>query len=223
MKRFLVAGIVALTPLLCFAQTSTPPSADTRYIRDSIGVNLRSGSSESSQVVAENLRSGTRLKLLQTDNSSGYARVRTDSGQEGWLASRYLQAEPTFEMKYRDAVARIAQLEQQSGGSITPRMADVPQTDDALRAENGRLIRELDELKTLSANAVDIDRNNKTLIKNNELLQTEVDKLTAENDRLSSQAARDEWIRTLIAIGLGVLLTLILPRLVPRKKRYSEW
>jgi len=221
-KRFLVAGVFALTPLLCLAQSTTKTGTDTRYIRDSIGVNLRSTSGESSQVVAENLRSGTRLKLLETDATSGYARVRTDSGQEGWLSGRYLQPEPTFEMKYREAQARLDQLEK-GGASMQPRMADVPQTDETLRAENSRLAHELDALKTLSTKAVDIDKNNKTLIKTNELLQTEVDKLTAENDRLGSQAAREEWTRTLIAIALGILITLALPHLVPRKKRYSEW
>lgn len=102
-------------------------------------------------------------------------------------------------------------------------MTQQPTTDEGLRADNSRLARELDELKTLSGKAVDIDQNNKALIRKNELLQTEVDKLTAENDRLSGQAAREEWTRTLIAIGLGVVLTLTLPRLVPHKKRYSDW
>lgn len=107
--------------------------------------------------------------------------------------------------------------------SITPRMTEVPQSEEALRAENSRLKHEMEELKTLSAKAVDIDTNNKALIRKNELLQTEVDKLSAENDRLSGQAAREEWTRTLIAIALGIMLTLLLPRLVPHKKRYSDW
>jgi SH3 domain protein len=203
------------------AQNSPAASGDTRYIRDSLGVNLRASSSETSQVVAENLRSGTPLQLLQTDDSSGFSRVRAPGGKEGWLSSRYLQKEPTFEMKFKEAQARIAQLEG-SAGSLQPRITQ-PQTDEGLRADNSRLARELEELKALSAKAVEIDRNNKALIRKNELLQTEVDKLSAENDRLSGQAAREEWTRTLIAIGLGILLTLALPRLVPRKKRYSDW
>jgi len=108
-------------------------------------------------------------------------------------------------------------------GSLQPRITEQPTTDEALRADNIRLTRELEELKALSGKAVDIDKNNKALIRKNELLQTEVDKLSAENDRLGSQAAREEWIRTLIAIGLGILLTLALPRLIPHKKRYSDW
>jgi SH3 domain protein len=220
-KRLLSACALCLCAATASSQTSSTPKGDTRYIRDSLGVNLRESSSETSKVVAENLRSGTALQLLQADDSSGFSRVRAPGGQTGWLSSRYLQKEPTFEMKYKEAQARIAQLEG-TGGSLQPRMTQ-PTTDEGLRSDNSRLTRELEELKALSAKAVDIDRNNKALIRKNELLQTEVDKLSAENDRLGSQAAREEWTRTLIAISLGVLLTLILPRLMPRKKRYSDW
>jgi SH3 domain protein len=219
MKRLLFVTTLCLCAATASGQTE---ATATRYIRDSLGVNLRSDSSDSGKVVAENLRSGTVLQLLKTDDSAGFSRVRAPGGEEGWLPSRFLQKEPTFEMRFKEAQARIAQLEQ-AGGSMTPRMAEVPQTDAALRAENNRLVRAMDELTTLSAKAVDIDKNNKALIRKNELLQTEVDKLSAENDRLGSQAAREEWTRTLIAISLGVLLTLLLPRLVPHKKRYSDW
>jgi SH3 domain protein len=221
-KRILFASLFCLCASTASSQTSTAPTGDTRYIRDSLGVNLRSENSDGGKVVAENLRSGTLLQLLQADDKSGFARVRTQGGQEGWLSSRLLQKEPTFEMKYKEAQARLAQLEP-GGGSMQPRITEQPRTDEGLRSDNSRLAHELDELKTLSAKAVDIDQNNKALIKKNELLQTEVDKLSAENDRLSGQAAREEWTRTLIAITLGVLLTLALPRLVPHKKRYSDW
>lgn len=221
MKRLLSACALCLCAATASSQTSSTPAGDMRYIRDSLGVNLRASSSETSAIVVKNLRSGTALQLLQADESSGFSRVRAPGGQVGWLSSRYLQKEPTFEMKYREAQARIAQLEG-SSGSLQPRMTQ-PTTDEGLRADNDRLARELEELKALSAKAVDIDNNNKALIRKNELLQTEVDKLSAENDRLGSQAAREEWTRTLIAISLGVLLTLVLPRLMPRKKRYSDW
>lgn len=229
MKRIFCASLLCLCAATAYGQTRPAADSvtdgatkgDTRYIRDSLGVNLRSSNSDAGKIVAENLRSGTVLQLLQADDNSGFSRVRTQGGQEGWLPGRFLQKEPTFEMKYKEAQARIAQLEQ-GGGSFQPRMT-APATDEALRADNNRLTREMNELRALSANAVDLDKNNKVLIKTNELLQTEVDKLTAENDRLGSQAAREEWTRTLIAISLGVLITLLLPRLVPHKKRYSDW
>ncbi len=39
--------------------------------------------------------SGLRLEVLERDSASGYSRVRTPGGTEGWVLSRYLMSEPS--------------------------------------------------------------------------------------------------------------------------------
>ena len=68
--------------------------ADTVYIRDTLYVPLRGGQSTEHRILHRGLRSGTELERLETSEDTGYTRVRTPDGLEGWLQTQYLVEEP---------------------------------------------------------------------------------------------------------------------------------
>src|SRR5688572_22179173 len=77
---------LSLIPLAVFGQT--------RYIADDIPITLRTGPSLENRIV-RNLSAGVRVDVLGVDEANGYTRVRVVSdGTEGWVLTRYLQAEP---------------------------------------------------------------------------------------------------------------------------------
>jgi SH3 domain protein len=81
---------------------------------------------------------------------------------------------------------------------------------------------ELSALKKLSANAINIANSNKSLGENNQMLKNEIDVLTADNDRLKDKSDLEWFMNGVGAVGFGVLLALIIPRL-KFKKRKSDW
>lgn len=73
-------------------------SAQTQYVSDQLEVTLRRGPTLS-HAVLRMLKTGTAVEVLEVDAASGHTRVKTQSGVEGWILSRYLISEPTARMQ----------------------------------------------------------------------------------------------------------------------------
>lgn len=216
--------LASLCLLVLVAQATW--AQETRYISDELYVPLRSGAGNQYRIVRNALPSGTPLTLLEEDGE--WARVRTQNGTEGWMPNQYLQAEPIAATLLEQARARIATLtnRQENLGAQT---SELEQQNSALtnqvgtlQAENTRLSSELEELKRLSASTVELNRRHQTLLEEHQILQTQLDVAKAENERLASESRQTWFLYGAIAVGLGVILTLIAQSLKARR-RYSEW
>lgn len=109
--RFRVWPGPILLLLICVLPVAAQ-EADTgvRYISDETAITLREDKGMNAPVAAL-LKSGTRVELLQTDASSGYARVRGPQGREGWVLARYLSTEPAARERLVAVQSRLAELQ----------------------------------------------------------------------------------------------------------------
>ena len=73
----------------CLLVLSGNAVAETRYVSDTLEITMRSGKGTSFGITRM-LRSGTPVEVLNVDKKSGYTQVRTNSGKEGWVLSRFL-------------------------------------------------------------------------------------------------------------------------------------
>ncbi|MDX1505746.1 MAG: TIGR04211 family SH3 domain-containing protein [Spongiibacter sp.] len=222
MNKAILLGLFAL--LMANAMTT---AAETRYISDKIYVPLRVGDSVKHRIVHRGLPSGTRLQLLDSNDDSGYSLVRTDSGVEGWLPSHYLTERPVAATLLDKANARVASLEA-TNKELREQLKDTSQTSSQtsataaqLERENAALTEELEEIKRISAAAVKLDTDNRRLLESNQMLSSEVDVLKTDNARLRENKENEFFLNGAFAVLIGVMLTLIIPRLMP--KRRSEW
>ncbi|MGQ0699545.1 MAG: TIGR04211 family SH3 domain-containing protein [Panacagrimonas sp.] len=96
-KRFSGCAVRSIVPLVLagwmLAAQAQVPSPATRYISDETAITLRQDKGVNAPV-AGLLQSGTRVELLESDSTSGYARVRVSKGRDGWVLARYLSTEP---------------------------------------------------------------------------------------------------------------------------------
>lgn len=199
----------------------------TQYVSDDLRINMRTGQGDQYRIT-KILPSGTRLTVLEQSAEGEWARVRTPAGDEGWVRVQYLQSEPVARDRLAQAQARIAELTSQSrnlGGETSTLRQENQQLSSQLqtaRAEVERLSTELDELKRISANAITLNQTNQQLMEERQLLETEIDVLQAENERLSDDSNQTWFLYGAIAVGIGVILTLLLQGLRSRR-RYSDW
>lgn len=220
----LLAAIIFATLLV-----ANPASAqDTRYISDVFYVPLHSGNSTKHRIIHRGLKTGTQLTLLETDNDAGFSRVRTAKGTEGWIQNQFLSESPI-------ARARLVNL-QQRYDSLVDNMANVKESSaqtrqsnsefqkqvNALSRENQKLTSELASIKKISANAINLDVSNRDLLQRNEMLKVEIAELQADNARLADKSDKEWFVRGALAVGIGALLTVLLPKLKPRP-RSREW
>jgi SH3 domain protein len=202
--------------------------AETRYVVDIMYVPVRSGQSTSHRIIHKGLKSGTKVTLLE-QGASGYSRIRTAGGMEGWMLSRYLTEEPSARLQLaqaKQAIDRLSAEGQPLRAEITALKENNTQLSQQitnLQNDNQSLQKELAEIRQISTNAIELDKNNKALTNQNQLRSNEIDVLKADIELLENRDHQEWFINGVIAVFVGGLLTLVLPRLFTRRKRPSEW
>jgi SH3 domain protein len=213
-------AVLALTALQAAAQ------AQTRYVTDQFEINLRTGTSDA-HAILRLLPTGTPLEVLESDAASGYTRVRTGRGIEGWVLSRYLVDEPPARDRLEALQARAQAAESQAREHGAALEALAVARDEALgrvgglEQENARLERELNDVRQASANVLAIDERNRALTQRVGEIEAELAAARSDNERLAGRANRDWFVAGAGVVGFGVLLGLLLPRL--RLRRKSTW
>lgn len=200
--------------------------AETRYVTDELEIDLRSGTSLQHRILRM-IPSGTELEILERDEASGYTKVRTSSGVEGWILSRYLTNTPTARVRLADTEKKLTELELQS----RERMAKLSQSDQEflktteelarIKDENLKLNKQLSDIQRTASSALAIDAENKDLKNRLMQMEREQETLRQENVALHDRTARDWFMIGAGVMIAGIILGLILPRIRVRKR--SSW
>jgi SH3 domain protein len=199
-------------------------AADTdRYIRDWISVPLLASAAPESRTMHPGLVSGTPVTVLETNDSSGYTRVRTREGVIGWLSTRYLSEEPSARSQLEQANAELQELR-----ALKARLADLPpdlrsasqQLIDT-RAENARLQQEVADSRRTPSEAATLAGENTRLQASNNDLQQQLQARDTELQLLRTDTSRRQFRDGGLAVAAGMLLIVIGRRLWPKKR--SEW
>lgn len=92
-----------------------------------------------------------------------------------------------------------------------------------LQNSNNALSLELEHIKSLAADEMKLNEDNKKLLMQYETAKRENNTLNAENQSLKEQLKQNTFINGAIAVVLGMLSTLIIQYFARSKKRYSDW
>jgi len=191
--------------------------AETRYIVDQAKLPMRSGQGTSYSIVRM-LPSGTAVEVLG-QSSTGYTHIRTRSGKDGWILSRYLMKEPA-------ARTRLARAEKELSNllALKQEKKSLEQERSQLMEDNKKLQQELAHIRETSANAVAIADENKSLKAKAMQAEQTLEALRRETSDIRSGAQQRWFMLGGGAILFGILLGLILPRLkVRRKDRWGRY
>ncbi|MFN3235556.1 MAG: TIGR04211 family SH3 domain-containing protein [Pseudomonadales bacterium] len=202
-----VSRIIIASLLLMSLVASSLASADTVYIRDVIYVPLRGGQSNEHRILHQGIRSGTVLERLETNEDTGFSRVRTSSGLEGWIQNQYLVTEPIARDRLEAMQERLEQLEADYNqansrlGEEQSTSAENLQQIAALEQDKAALNEELSRITELAADVINIDARNSQLEQEVRDLNQQIDDLTVANASL-----QDETNQTWYMIGAATIL-----------------
>jgi len=229
MKRAYLMKKTAVTfvGLLLFVLTALSAQAEPRYIDDTLFAPLRSGEGLGFRIVHKGVKSGTQVELITSNSASGYSKVRTPEGIEGWLPTRFLVREPIAKTRLASLIKehetleqKFSELSEQSEKTEATNITIAEQNRELL-ASNSSLQAELADIKRISENAMTLDRRNSELRQFNEQLKNELEVLTAENTRLSENNERDKMLLGGGLVLSGVLIAVVIP-MFKRDKR-DNW
>ena len=217
--------------LICLLLGSAAAMAqgNTAWVSDQFEVMLRTGPSTSNAIQIM-LTSGTELEVLERDAESGYARVRTAGGTEGWVLSRYLMQEPSARQQLEQLTSQLTSANAR-GSSMNEQLAAIrgqyqqaTTRADALERDKNRLQEELAEIKRTASNVLAIDNQNKRLQEQLTDAEIRVSTLEQENQELTRQTNRNWFLAGSSVLVVGILLGIWLPRIRwQRRSRYERF
>jgi len=199
-----------------------PAVAEKRYVKDVLTITLRSGPGDEYKIL-KGLKSGAHLQLIEETEDGKYAKIATDKGLEGWVMNRYLVNEPVaFEkliLTQRELDKAKADLGELKGkySSTKKELADANRNSSDLNKDKSKQAKELDYIKKVSANAINLDKKNQELMTKSEELKITVDTLRAENERLQSSKDLNYILMGGFLVSLGLFLGWLIPKLGGRK------
>lgn len=216
--------------LLCASfLASFSAQGETAWVSDQFEITLRTGPS-SDNAIQLVIDSGTRLDVLEIDADSGYSRVMTMGGTDGWVLSRYLMAEPTAREQLGTLTQQLTNVNPE-GASMDSQLEAIRGAYDAatrqfsvLENEKSALQAEVDDIRRASANALAIASQNRSL--QQQLIDAEIrlSLIEQENANLGSETTRNWFVTGALVLFGGVLVGLILPRMKwQRKSRYDQF
>ena len=200
--------------------------AETLYVSDRLEIQMRTGKGTQFRILRM-LPSGTALEILEVDREDGYSRVRTASGVEGWVLSRFLMQGRAARDQLADAEKKLARLELENR-KLSASLEDLQKTKgsidterEQLVKENRKLSQELEEIRRAASSALAIDAENKDLKSRIVAYERQAQSLQQENEGLKDRTARDWFMVGAGVVILGMIIGLIIPRIRWRKK--SSW
>lgn len=208
-----------LTTILAASTTVAAPA----WVTDQFEITLRSGPSTGNAIRLE-ARSGMRLEVLERDSDSGYSRVRTPGGTEGWVLTRYLMSEPSAREQLETLTGQLTNANTR-GTSLDSQLATVRNEYNganrriaALEEEKATAEGELADIRRTAANVLGINAENKKLRADLADSQIRVDTLEQENRALSGQSTRYWFMTGALVLVIGIILGLWLPRMKFRRR-----
>ena len=195
--------------LLAFTGLAPVVHADTtRYISDELSTWVRSGPGDQYRLVGK-LNAGDQVTLLQTNQDTHYAEIRDGQGRTNWIPLSQLSDSPSLR-------TQVPQLQQQVK-VLTDKLANIDNSWNQRTSEMQNKVANSDG----TINGLK-EENQK---RRNELIVAQK-KVSAANVQL------DDKQRTIImqwfmygggVLGVGLLLGLVLPHMVPRRKKNDRW
>ncbi len=213
---------------MCVLLTATA-SAEPAWVSDQFEITLRSGPSTSNAIQLM-VDSGTRLEVLERDPDSGYSRVQTQGGTEGWVLTRYLMNEPSAREQLRTLTSQLTNANSR-GTSLNSQLQAIRAEQNAatreiatLEREKAAVEEELAEIKRTAANVLAINDQNKALMDQLAAIQIRADTLEQENRNLASQTTRYWFMAGALVLLFGIVLGIWLPRIRwQRRSRYDRF
>ncbi len=214
MKNTFFAAAVVIVSLLAAPRAW----AESAWVSDEFEITLRSGPSTSNAIQLM-VSSGRELEVLERDAETGYTRVRTAGGTEGWVLSRYLMPEASAREQLQTLTGQLTNANTR-GSSLNSQLSAIRSEYDgsqasvrALERDKARLEQELADIKRTAANVLTINDENTRLRDQVESADIRVDVLEQENRELASEAIRYWFMSGGLVLVVGIILGLWLPRM----------
>ncbi len=181
--------------LLILIFVSSVATAATNYVSDNLHTFMHSGPGTKYKIIGS-VNTGEHIKIIRKD--SNFTLVKDSKGRSGWINSKYVSNQAGLKERLPKLENELTQLKIQLDeykGNLDSRGSQVSNLENT----NLKLKKQLEEIQA-----------------QNDELESKLD--TKKNDLLMRWFSYGGMVA-----GVGLLLGLIIPYLIPKRRNKSRW
>src|SRR5690606_8671382 len=190
--------------MVLFSMLAAPTFAQDRYIADKLFTYMHSGPSNQYRIIGC-IDAGEKVKLINTNKDTDYTQIVDERGRTGWVESRFVTRDVSM-------AVRLPQLEKELA-DVKSKLANARQSADS---EKAGLV---DSLEVRNKQIAELEKNYSDISKQLTASQSEVRELRAKLDTQKEDLLLKYFMYGGGVAGGGLLLGLVLPHIIPRRKR----
>ncbi|HAS5859015.1 TPA: TIGR04211 family SH3 domain-containing protein [Vibrio cholerae] len=191
--------------MVLFSMLAAPTFAQDRYIADKLFTYMHSGPSNQYRILGS-IDAGEKMKLIEVNKESGYSHIADERGRTGWVESRFITREVSNTL-------RLPALEKELE-EVKKLLANARQNADSEKAGLA------ESLELRNQQIADLERNYADISKQLTDSQSEIRELRAKLDTQKEDLLLKYFTYGGGVAGIGLLLGLVLPHIIPRRKRH---
>ena len=194
--------------LLVIMFLSSSSSAETRYVSDDLYTYMHAGAGAKFKIIGS-INSGEKIELIQTNRSAGFTQIKDSRGRYGWINSKYVSKHPGLKERLEKLEIQLTKLNTQLRTDKEKANKNITSLENNLKFHSSE-VRELKNTNlSLNEELQQVQALNNNL---NEKLDTE------KNDQLMRWFSYGGMVA-----GISLILGLILPSLIPNRRKKSRW
>lgn len=201
-KGFTVKKLISF---VLFAMLAAPAAfAQDRYIADKLFTYMHSGPNNSYRIIGS-IDAGQKITFLQANKQTGYTQIQDNRGRKGWVESKFVTSQESMSLRMPKLEKELAEVKE--------KLANARQSADS---EKAGLVSSLDSRNTQIS---ELEQNYSEISQQLTSVQTENRELRAKLDTQKDDLLLKYFMYGGGVAGLGLLFGLILPHLIPRKRK----
>lgn len=182
-------------------------NAATRYVSDDLHTFTHSGPGNKYKIIGR-VNAGEKIKLIKTNKNTGYTQIKDSKDRESWINSQYVSRHPGLKERLAKLEIKFTKLNTKLHTDKDKATKDIARLEASLKSRSSQVREFKNTNLALNEKLQEVQALNDNL---NEKLDTE------KNDLLMTWFSYGGMVG-----GIGLFLGLILPSLMPTRKR-SRW
>ncbi len=178
--------------------------AANRYISDELFTYMHSGPNNTYRIIGS-IDAGSQVQLLNVNRENEYTQIRDSRGRTGWVQSKFVTNKESMAIRLPRVEKELAEVKKQ--------LANARQSSDT---EKAGLV---DSLETRNQQIAELENKYSEISDQLTSVETENRELRAKLDTQKDDMLLKYFTYGGGVAGIGLLFGLILPHLIPRKKR----
>ncbi|SJN53120.1 SH3 domain-containing protein [Vibrio ruber DSM 16370] len=195
--------------MLLLSLLTTPVFAQVHYIADDLFTYMHSGPSNQYRIIGS-INAGEKVQLLKTNKETGYSEILDNKGRQGWVQDKFITTTESM-------ASRLPRLEKELK-NVKGQLADAEKNASQ---EKAGLV---ESLEVRNKQISELEENYSGISEKLATAQSEIRELRAKLDTQKEDLLMKYFMYGGgVALG-GILLGIILPHLIPRRKKsHSNW